>query len=580
MDRSKPIESRAHVNGDEGPSDDGANDVLMDDGLARIEAMSREELVRHIESIETDNARLREAQVELASLGARYMDLFEASPVPYVVLDDAGIIRQLNKETAALLGEEMWQLRGRSLSRFVAAKERRSFNEHVQSSSEAPSTRATSMVVTLQLKNAKPMMIRLVSRSLHQGAMPFAGVRTVLVDVSDEKRGEEELRLAVRMREDFLAVVAHDLRSPLAAIVMSAELLERRSDKDGRDIREIDRIRRSTMRMNRLVADLLDLSSMEAGRLAMEPALEDVQGLIVAALEIASPLAARKNISLSAHVDGEFVEAWCDRERVIQVLLNLITNAVKYTSTGSVSVRAKRSAGEVHFAVHDTGKGLSRAQIDHIFDPYWQVSPNAREGTGLGLSIVKGIVQLHGGRVWAESRPGRGSSFSFTLPRHAPGTAPTDVVEVAAPLPRPSLATLTDGTPEPERTGPLVMLIDDEGSVRESISEALRGEGYDVIAVPHGRAALDYLDGASVMPSLILLDLVMPVMDGWEFLRQQSRAPRLAGVPVVLVSAQAEQQQQQQQRGAEQAAVLAGFIQKPVRLARLCEVVGSCAAVA
>jgi PAS domain S-box-containing protein len=593
--------------------------------MEALDGKTRDELVAEV-------LRLRAAQVELGALGERYLELFESAPMPYLVLDERGIIRELNREVAHLFGEEMHDLRGRSLGRFMNPKERRAFMDHVRAISDSKSARTAPLTVSLHLRAGNTAVVRLTSRALSKGSMPFAGVRTVLLDVSREERADDELRLAVRMREDFLAVVAHDLRSPLAAIVMSAELLERQAateETGPRKQRELDRIRRATTRMNRLVADLLDLSSMDAGHLAMEPAMENVESLIVAALEIASPLAARKNISLSAHVDGGFVEAWCDRERVIQVLLNLITNAVKFTASGSISVRAKRDAGGVHFAVHDTGKGMSRAQLDHVFDPYWQVSPTTRDGTGLGLSIVKGIVQLHGGRVWAESRPGRGSSFSFTLPRDAPGTAPADL-ESSAPLPRPSSlpTSLSSSLPSPEhdaanaavhrhaeenvrdargrQAGRLVMLIDDEISVRDSVTEALRGEGYEVVAVPHGRAALDYLDRASVMPSLILLDLVMPVMDGWEFLRQHSRAPRLAAVPVVLISAQAEQQEmQQRQRHAQHAqhdpgaddavdqrndppqgidesergVALAGFIQKPVRLARLCEVVeSSCAA--
>jgi CheY-like chemotaxis protein len=383
----------------------------------------------------------------------------------------------------------------------------------------------------------------------------------------------------VRMREDFLAVVAHDLRSPLAVVAMSAELLERQEIPDQK--REISRIRRSTKRMSRLIADLLDVSSMQAGHLALERAPEDVGALIVTALEITSPLAAEKHISLSSHVDRGSMHAWCDRERVIQVLLNLLGNAIKFTAAGVVSVRAQRcGADEVVLSVHDTGKGMSRPQIEHAFDAYWQAAPQARQGTGLGLSIVKGIVELHGGRVWAESNQGRGSSFSFTLPTRAPGAAdsfaditmPHDVPDVAGLMSSSSIPTNTVdmNTPVEPSTGPLVLLIDDEGSVRESIAEALRSEGYDVVALPHGRAALDYLESAPVLPSVILLDLVMPVMDGWEFLRQQSRAPRFADVPVVLVSAQADR------AGAQQLQRLAGYIQKPVRLASLCEVVGNC----
>ena len=371
-------------------------------------AAARENLVRY-EDVELDNARLRDGQMELADLGSRYMDLYEGAPVPYAVVSDGGVIDDLNREAAQWFGAEMYELRGKPLSRFIVAKERRAVTEHFKTC--VARERVMSLTTSFQLPgHAKPSTVKMLSRPLGKHSAT-SGCRTVFFDLTQEQRNEDELRIAVRMREDFLAVVAHDLRSPLAAVVMSAELLERHAPNS----QEIERIRRAATRMNRLVADLLDVSSMEAGHLAMEPALENVEAIIVAALEISSPLAARKNISLSARVDDSALTAWCDRERVIQALLNLITNAVKFTTTGSISVRAKRCADEVHIVVHDTGRGLSRSQIDHIFDPYWQASPQAREGTGLGLSIVKGIVQLHGGRIWAESIAGRGSSFSFTF---------------------------------------------------------------------------------------------------------------------------------------------------------------------
>lgn len=556
------------------------------------------------EAVEQDNLRLRDGQMELAELGARYMDLYEGAPVPYLVIDEGGAIKELNREAAHWLGAETWELRGKTVSRFVVTKDRRAVSDHFQTCINR--RRTCSVTAGFQIPgNDKPAIVKLVSRPLgNTSGAGVRGCRTLFIDVTQEKRGEEDLRVAVRMREDFLAVVAHDLRSPLAAIVMSAELLERHDDRHAHargaereskaPSHEIARIRRAAGRMDRLVGDLLDLSSMEAGRLAMEPTLENVENIIVAALEIASPQAARKSISLSGHVDSSALTAWCDRERVIQALLNLITNAVKFTATGSVSVRAKRCVDEVHFVVHDTGRGLSRTQIEHIFDPYWQASPHGRDGTGLGLSIVKGIVQLHGGRVWAESRPGRGSSFSFTLPRHGPGSADANAIaraallgssseglaisdgalEITAPLPRPSPLDLGVGGDPAQSCRPLVVLIDDEGAVRESVTDALDAEGYEVVAFPNGRAALDFLEHSDVAPAVILLDLVMPVMDGWEFLRQQSRTPRLSTVPVVLVSAQADRHRTESEAAGHHR--LAGHIQKPVRLANLCEVVGNC----
>jgi CheY-like chemotaxis protein len=394
----------------------------------------------------------------------------------------------------------------------------------------------------------------------------------VVAQRSGHDPSDEELRIAMRMREELLAVVAHDLHRPLAAVATSAALLERQGVHGQQH--DLTRIRRSAARTKRLIAELLNVSSMDLarGHFAIEPRVEDLEQLVITALEITSPLAAAKHLSLSSHVDRGSFQAWCDRERVIAALLNLLTNAIQFTAAGSISVRGRRcSADEVMLSVHDTGRGMSPAESARAFDP--QAVPHARHDERLGLAIVKGIVELHGGRVWIDSALGRGSSVSFTLPARQPGTVdPYADVTLAPQVGTRGISSVTTvAVPTAAIAGPLVLLIDDESAVRESIADALRTEGYDVVARANGREALDYLDSAELMPALILLDLVMPVMDGWEFLRQQSRAPRIAALPVVLVSAHLHQV------ATEKLQQIAGHIPKPVRLAQLCEVVGNCA---
>lgn len=246
--------------------------------------------------------------------------------------------------------------------------------------------------------------------------------RTRLLEA--ERDARERAEAASRMRQDLIAIVSHDLRNPLSAITTSAALLERVLPADGapRAPKYVETIARSAERMGRLISDLLDVASIDAGRLSVEPARRDADMLLVDAIEMLRPVAAGKSIRLEAEALAQPLAVHADQERVLQVLSNLLGNAVKFTREGgAISVRAQPDDAFVRISVSDTGPGISAEQMPHLFDRYWQAKKDGRLGIGLGLSIAKGIVEAHGGRIWAESTPGRGSTFHFTLPAAPPG---------------------------------------------------------------------------------------------------------------------------------------------------------------
>jgi signal transduction histidine kinase len=236
----------------------------------------------------------------------------------------------------------------------------------------------------------------------------------------DNARLYHEAREAVRTREEVLAVVSHDLKNPLGAINLSANLLTRAAPEDetgARIRRHAETIQRSTQRMERLIRDLLDMASLREGRLSIERRAHPVGVLIDEALSLLGPLAVEKSLELQVQVQDRQTRLLCDPERIFQVLSNLVGNALKFTpSPGRVEVRAEPQGLEVLFAVQDTGPGIPHDRLPHIFEPYWQARETARHGTGLGLYIARGIVEAHGGRLWVESAPGRGTTFFFTLP--------------------------------------------------------------------------------------------------------------------------------------------------------------------
>ena len=244
----------------------------------------------------------------------------------------------------------------------------------------------------------------------------------------------EGTRLAVRARDDLLAIVSHDLRSPLTSIKMSAELLKRASAADEGKRQELaNRIARTAGSMSRLIEDLLAASKIESGTFSVEPKPEPVEPLLADALDLFRDRATGQNITLQMEIDPDVADVACDRERILEVLSNLVGNALKFTpSEGTVTLTARHTGEEVCICVADTGPGIPEAAWPHLFDRYWQASNTRRGGAGLGLFIVKGIVEAHGGRVWAERSAPGGARLCFTLPSasqpaiYAPHSAPAD----------------------------------------------------------------------------------------------------------------------------------------------------------
>jgi signal transduction histidine kinase len=240
----------------------------------------------------------------------------------------------------------------------------------------------------------------------------------------DNARLYRAAREAVQARDEVLRVVSHDLRNPLSTIGMGASYLldeAPRELRDGMFGRTLGTIVNSTRRANRMIDDLLDVSRIEAGQLSIDRAPEPVEPIVREVIETYRYAADEREIELAFHVDDGLPLILADRDRLLQVLGNLLTNAVKFTPAGGrVEVGAAAEDGEVRWWVRDSGPGLAPEHLPHLFDRFWQANRSDRRGLGLGLAIVKGLVEAHGGRVWVESVPGGGSRFQFTVPAHPP----------------------------------------------------------------------------------------------------------------------------------------------------------------
>ncbi len=233
----------------------------------------------------------------------------------------------------------------------------------------------------------------------------------------DHARLYEAAQQAIRTRDDVLGVVAHDLRSPLNTISTSASLLLRQGQAEERGTKHLELIQRTTERMDHLIQDLLDVSRLEAGSLTLERRSEDVASLVREALESFQTPAQEKKLRLESAVEEGLPPVVADRRRVLQVLSNLLGNAVKFTPPGGrITLGAARTAEDVCFSVSDSGPGIPEEQREHVFDRFWQARETAHAGAGLGLAIARGLVEAHGGSIRVESKVGEGSTFRFTLP--------------------------------------------------------------------------------------------------------------------------------------------------------------------
>ena len=235
--------------------------------------------------------------------------------------------------------------------------------------------------------------------------------RQLYLDAEAARRKAEE---AVQARENLLAVVSHDLRNPLSTILVSASRL---GDKKETDRRHAETIQRSALRMRRLIEDLVDLAAIDVNALPIEPEVVDAGMLLTQALELLGPLAAEKRQQLAGVTLVAELKVLADPERILQVLSNVIGNAIKFAPVGGlVEVNVVAREGHAEFSIIDDGPGIAPADLPYIFERYWQSKPQVRGGIGLGLSIAKGIIQAHGGRIWAESGSRPGAIIRFTLP--------------------------------------------------------------------------------------------------------------------------------------------------------------------
>jgi PAS domain S-box-containing protein len=488
----------------------------------------------------------------------RFSSMLEASPDPILVVRASGTIAHLNEQLLALSGRSREELLGRPWLELLPAAHRsqvRSVFDEVLG--QAAGSRTTFEMDGLGEQRDRDLEVAVSPLDTREGRVLVATIR----DVSDRKAAEEA-------KTRFLATMSHEIRTPMSAVTSLIDLLDHTElDADQRSL--LQTMRRSSDSLLRIIDDTLDFSKIEAGMLELEAVPINLADEVRAIASLMEPAAATKGISLRCATEPpEPATVVGDPVRIRQILLNLVGNAIKFTTVGGVMLEAEvpRSEGgesvPVTFTVRDTGIGIEDDRLAELFRPYTQAEHSTTRlygGTGLGLSIVSRLVDLHDGRIDVDSRPGAGSTFVVTLPLEV---APAGAESSPRQRSRTSAGEIDHG----RLAGHVVLAAEDNTVNRDVLRRQLALLGCACEVVGDGQEALDRLGAGGI--SLVLTDCHMPVLDGFALTRAIRAHERDQGrprLPVVAITATATDAEGDRCTAAGMDARLT----KPVELGRL-----------
>jgi PAS domain S-box-containing protein len=505
----------------------GQRDRGFEDDLGELRHLAHELRVHQAE-LELQNQQLIEMQGLLEQSRARYVELYDNAPVGYLTLDHAGVIGDINLTAAGLLGRERASLIATNIRQHVGRQDRRRVDALLRDC--FGHGRRASIEVVLPARIVE--MVAVPVRGLEG---PVVSCRMALNDITERRQADHEREAlleraqearvhaerASRVKEDFLAVVSHELRAPMAPMRMWMKVLRDRADDAGTRARAIDVLETCVKAQVKLIDDLVDVVRSAKGKLQVERQPLELAPLLERVVAVAEPSAAAKRISLRVLRDGDGgdLQLLADADRLQQAIGNVLSNAVKFTGDdGQVTVRLGARDGRAVVEVQDDGEGIDPELLPHLFEPFRQQDSTAvrsHGGLGLGLAIARDLVMLHEGTIAAASGgPGQGSTFTIELPLLLPGAS--------------------------SGAGPARAVIDDDPDTREALEAALVIFGAEVAAAPSAAEARAALARGEV--DVVVCDVAMPREDGCTFVRKLRAAEpggAVARLPVVALSAHA-----------------------------------------
>ncbi len=388
----------------------------------------------------------------------------------------------------------------------------------------------------LELKKSRAVSARVLA-SYQQRALQMEIIRQqnedldrLAQDLAKSKRIEElrsrEIEQAARLKSEFLANFSHEIRTPLNGIIGYCDLLAReegsRLTPHGR--RDLQVVKSNAKTLLALINDILDLSKIEAGHVEVVRESVDVAALADECIATVREYLKGKTVDVYANIAPEVSTVVTDALKLRQILLNLLTNAAKFTDAGEIAVEVKPGDGGVTITVEDTGSGIAAEHLPFIFEKFRQLDGSSTRkvgGTGLGLAIVRELCRVLGGNVEVKSIVGRGSVFTVTLPTQ---TSPSAVTVISSPVP----------TPRDKPTGAMVLVVDDDPLVHQLLKTELEREGMRVLLASDGVEAMTL--SRQHRPSAIVLDINLPKLDGWTVLAELKADPTLATIPIIIIS--------------------------------------------
>jgi PAS domain S-box-containing protein len=470
-------------------------------------------------AIAIENARLFTAAQEQKQY---FAELVSNSPVAIVTLDVHHNVVSCNPAFEKMYGYLESEVVGRNLDGLITTESTRS--EAVANTEEALASRPVKKISQRRRKDGTLVDVEVLGVPVVVAGRRV-GLMALYHDITELLRARSDAEAANSAKSQFLASMSHELRTPLNAILGYSEMLQEDAADRGESasVPDLQKIHSAGKHLLALINDVLDLSKIEAGKMQLYLETFEVAPLVEQVASTVRPLVEKNANRLAVHCAADLGTMHSDATRIRQVLLNLLSNASKFTDHGLIALDVERAGHEVMFRVRDTGIGMTAEQLGRLFETFSQAEASTAAkygGTGLGLAISRRFCQLMGGDVDVASEVGTGSTFTVRLPADGPVEA-TPLADAATPARAGGAA----GT---------VLVIDDDASARDLVTRFLEKQGLEVIGAADGAAGLQA--ARARRPHVITLDVVMPGLDGWAVLTALKGDPVTAEIPVVMLS--------------------------------------------